>query len=339
MENIFATFADINLAERAVAALLDHGGTVDCISLISNTSNTDPVKAAQHGVTTTTGADAGHGALTGAGIGLGLGILGALASLIIPGFGIVIGGGALATAIGAAAATTAAGAISGGVAGYLRDQGVPEMAAHQYQEDLNAGRVLLSVGAPCGKLDLPSVEELLAKYGALNATRYGPPVQVQPVVAAQPSQTFQSPPVPAQPLQAFESAPVQAPPVPVPPVPAQPRAVRPVQFQAPPTQPMPVIPEQPVPVEQPVREQPAMQADEAQFEAHYRTHMDGTGVPFAEYLPAYRFGYALACKPALTWEELQPDVRGEWEMGHPDTWDQMQMCIRYGWESYKSHVA
>src|SRR5205085_9990716 len=84
--------------------------------------------SAKTGLSTTTPADAGVGAAKGAGIGLGVGVLAALASIFVPGFGLVAGGGALATAIAGAVGTTAAGAIAGGVHGYLKDQGVPEGA-------------------------------------------------------------------------------------------------------------------------------------------------------------------------------------------------------------------
>ncbi len=49
----------------------------------------------------------------------------------MPGVGLVVGGGALALAIGGALGTTAAGAVAGGMAGYLKDQGVSETDANE----------------------------------------------------------------------------------------------------------------------------------------------------------------------------------------------------------------
>lgn len=90
---------------------------------VSGQGSTD--MAAKHGISTTTPEDAGSGAVKGAGIGLGLGAVAAIASLLVPGIGLVTGAGALATALGGAALTAGAGAIAGGVTGYLKDQGVP----------------------------------------------------------------------------------------------------------------------------------------------------------------------------------------------------------------------
>ena len=126
----------------------------------------DPDFAAKGGLTTTTAADAEIGAVRGAGIGLGLGLLAGLAVIVVPGFGLVVGGGALAMALGAAAGTTAAGAIAGGVTGFLRDQGVPEQAAQRYQNTVELGGAMLAVRLPSGPMDSGTAEHLLAKYNA-----------------------------------------------------------------------------------------------------------------------------------------------------------------------------
>ncbi|HEY3998415.1 MAG TPA: hypothetical protein VGO93_06090 [Candidatus Xenobia bacterium] len=167
-DTLYGTFPNPMMAERAVGALLDHGASVQCISVLG-------IGSPSTGITTTTGGDAAAGAMKGAGIGLGVGALAAVACLIIPGFGLVIGGGALALALGAAAATTAAGAIAGGVAGYLIDQGVPDKVAVSYQEELAAGRSLLAVSIPCGELHRSDIELLLDKYGAANVSTHAQP--------------------------------------------------------------------------------------------------------------------------------------------------------------------
>jgi hypothetical protein len=121
-------------------------------------------KAAKEGLSTTTGGDAGIGAAKGAGWGLGIGTVAALASLFIPGIGLVIGGGALATAIGAAAATTGAGAIAGGVTGYLKDQGYEEHDGKRIEEVVKNGGALLGVSLPSGHVDFAKAWEIIDKY-------------------------------------------------------------------------------------------------------------------------------------------------------------------------------
>ena len=128
---------------------------------------------AKSGISTTTAGDAAAGAVKGAAIGLGAGALAAVASLMIPGFGFILGGGALATAIAGAAGATAAGAVAGGVYGYLKDQGVPEDVAMRYEEAYRAGGAVLSVTVPSNDLDRMTAESILAKYGAANVGTYG----------------------------------------------------------------------------------------------------------------------------------------------------------------------
>jgi hypothetical protein len=129
--------------------------------------------AAKQGISTTTPGDAAAGAAKGAGWGLGLGVLAGLASIFVPGFGLVVGGGALATAIAGMAATTAAGAIAGGVYGYLRDQGMPEHIATTYNWAYEHGHAILSVTVPSGDLGEMTAREILEKYGAENINTYG----------------------------------------------------------------------------------------------------------------------------------------------------------------------
>lgn len=218
-QTLYASFNDPALAEKAMGALLDHGGKADDMSLIateayrekfgrtySDNSDTSPTiapgsefaddpdtvydhavvdttprenrgdieAAAKQGISTTTPADAGAGALAGTGVGLGVGALAALASLFIPGVGLVVGGGALATAIGAAAATAGAGAIAGGVTGYLVDMGMPDTAVHGYEDTIKAGGAIIAVNVPSGGLDRSAAEDLLMKYGSRDVNSYTP---------------------------------------------------------------------------------------------------------------------------------------------------------------------
>ncbi|MBX3166488.1 MAG: hypothetical protein KF760_03710 [Candidatus Eremiobacteraeota bacterium] len=166
MMNLYAKFSDLQLAERAVGALLDHGVAKNDISLVGPADGTDHEQRAKNGVTITTGRDAAAGAAEGAGLGLAVGALAALASLLIPGFGLVIGGGALATAAAAAAGTSAAGAIAGGVAGFLHDQGMEASVAHGFAQTVESGGAIVEVSAPSGEVAIEAVHHLLSKYGA-----------------------------------------------------------------------------------------------------------------------------------------------------------------------------
>lgn len=251
---LYASFSDVELAERAAGALLDHGARAEDISFIVNRpadagytahaatlaereagapsatyarreaeyweepetvvptpsgeatalgsefrgeyvstgrADTGPESyrddrdskptvddmedSAKAGITTTTPADAAAGAIKGAGFGLGAGVLAAIASIFLPGIGIVAGGGALATAIAGAAGATAAGAVAGGVHGYLKDQGVPEQVAAQFDATHRAGGAVMALEFPSGDVDEIKARDLLTKYGASNIGAYPSP--------------------------------------------------------------------------------------------------------------------------------------------------------------------
>ncbi len=202
MSTLYASFVDATAAERAAAALLDHGARAEDLSILANTNHSvarnreDAAEAAiseqtaKSGITTTTLEDAGYGAAKGTMIGLGAGIAAALVALLVPGVGLVIGSGALATAVAGAAASAGAGAIAGGVAGYLKDQGVGEDLATTYSEAFGQGGAILAVNIPTGDLSGEEVEPYLVKYGATNVStvnhtrnlmQHGGELDVQPV--------------------------------------------------------------------------------------------------------------------------------------------------------------
>ena len=189
-ETLYASFPTPSLAEQAVGALLDHGVRAEDISLVSShargltetvayaeepdgDSDDDPVTAAKRSISTTTAGDAVSGAAQGAGIGLGVGAAAAIASLFVPGVGLITGAGALAAALSATAASAAAGAVTGGVVGYLKDQGVPDEAAARYHENLERGGSMISIQLPSGSVDRSAVELVLAKYQATDVGAYG----------------------------------------------------------------------------------------------------------------------------------------------------------------------
>ena len=175
--SLFVQFADASQAERALAALVDLGGdTKDMTAMFphgyqSVRGSRTEVEEAVAGVSVTTGADAAKGAEKGAVMGLGVGALAALASLAIPGFGLVTGGGALATALIGLAGSTAAGAMAGGVAGYLQDQGVPSRIALDAEAAVKNGSAVITIDVPTGSLGEFEVMETVSKYHAVSFGR------------------------------------------------------------------------------------------------------------------------------------------------------------------------
>jgi hypothetical protein len=98
-------------------------------------------------------------------VGAGVGIAAGLASLMVPGFGLIMAAGPLAWAIGGAAGATAAGAVAGGVYGGLRDLGIEESHASTYEERVRSGDVLLTAALPVSMTE-ERVLDVLAEHGA-----------------------------------------------------------------------------------------------------------------------------------------------------------------------------
>lgn len=175
MQNIYATFTTVEMMEKVGGALIDHGLKPEQISMVlsrsfaagedATKSHDATEKKVTAGITTTTPADAAAGSMTGAGIGFAAGTIAALAAVFLPGIGLVLGGGALAIAIGGVAGTTAAGAVAGGVTGYLKDQGVPAEYLEEYSRALEGGGGFVTITCDTDAAHMAEIEALLVKYG------------------------------------------------------------------------------------------------------------------------------------------------------------------------------
>ena len=172
VRRLWASFPDYDLAADAIAAFIDHGAPKDQIHLMAQnlpsiygtTKGSDALDHAEHGMTVTTPGDAKIGAEKGLGIGLGVGVLAGLAALAVPGFGLVIGGGALAIAAAGAAGAGAAGALAGAVTGYLKDQGADEYVVRYVTDWLHAGNVVINVNMDPETMTQSEAHALILKY-------------------------------------------------------------------------------------------------------------------------------------------------------------------------------
>jgi uncharacterized membrane protein len=78
-----------------------------------------------------------HTTSMGAAVGAGVGILAGLATIALPGVGLVL-------ALGPLIAGGVVGAVAGGLVGSLADMGVPALEARNYEEAVRRGGTLLS---------------------------------------------------------------------------------------------------------------------------------------------------------------------------------------------------
>lgn len=137
---IVGVFNDAAHAERALSGLQEAGLRPDQVSVVArNTTDT----AALAGHTNAEDEDSAAGAVTGGLLGGLAGFLIGISALVIPGIGPIVGSGIIvATIVGAGI-----GAGAGELVGALAEQGVPEGEARGYQEQVQGGRILLTVHA------------------------------------------------------------------------------------------------------------------------------------------------------------------------------------------------
>jgi hypothetical protein len=97
-------------------------------------------------------------------------------------------------------------------------------------------------------------------------------------------------------------------------------------------------------VEEPEETAVFMVEEEAVYDDDYRRHHGATFMnrgAYVEYMPAYRYGAYLGMHERYlgrNWTDLEPDVRREWEVRHPGTWEKFKDAIRYGWDRVRSRT-
>jgi hypothetical protein len=164
MNTLIGVFDNPRDAQRGIAMLRDSRYTFDDISLIS--------RAGEKQVAVSGGDDvpAREGATVGAVWG---GMVG-LASLLIPGVGPFVAGGALASVLTSAATGVVTGAVVGGVAAALiHIGGIPEAAAIEYESLVHAGKTLVAVKVQ--PEDMRHVRRMLMKADAEEIRAPGAP--------------------------------------------------------------------------------------------------------------------------------------------------------------------
>jgi len=156
---------------RPAPAHIQGTNITDSADSVTNANlNTDHLS--HLGVTTKSIADAAETAKKSALLGLGMGTIAALATLAVPGVGIVIGGGALAVGVAGLAASASSGSVSGGIVGYLKDQGIPAEAIEAYERAYKDGGAIIQVDLD-DEAHRPDIETLLRQTGAQNVHDYG----------------------------------------------------------------------------------------------------------------------------------------------------------------------
>jgi Heat induced stress protein YflT len=148
---VVGVFPELAQARDAIAELRRAGFSEDEIGFLTRADTLEPENEQGARIAS----DAAGGGIIG-------GTVGAVAALLIPGFGPAIAGGILIAMLGGAAI----GAAAGGIIGSLTELGVPEKEARFYQKELEAGYPIVTVKTATGH---DEAVEILRRNGAYDA--------------------------------------------------------------------------------------------------------------------------------------------------------------------------
>lgn len=78
---------------------------------------------------------------------------------------------------------------------------------------------------------------------------------------------------------------------------------------------------------------------EPEFERHYESKYPDSAYTYAQFAPAYRYGYNLANNEIYReydqWSDVEPDARRYWEERNPGTWEDFKDAVRHAWQAVK----
>lgn len=211
-EQVYGVFNNVPNAEHAIAALKDHGVRGNEVSVIRRSDGIglpQVERLADHAMTTTSADDVMAGAAKGGAAGLAIGVLAGAVALTVPGIGPILAAGPLWAAFGTVLTATAAGVISGGVVGFLVDQGLPAEAAQRYGDALNRGDILVAVRS--NAISNEDARMLFDKYGATDIEEHPTGEISDPVLTNDPPVMDRAVEASALPVQAGYAAPLATP--------------------------------------------------------------------------------------------------------------------------------
>jgi len=75
------------------------------------------------------------------------------------------------------------------------------------------------------------------------------------------------------------------------------------------------------------------------FNTFYTQHLQGSGLGYERFDPAFRYGYSLATREPFRsspWKAVEADARRIWEEKNPGTWAENKAIVKYAWERVRS---
>lgn len=368
-KTVVALFDDFEDVNESIRELIDRGYHRDDISIIANDADQRYSRYLYRGGVMEPPDESG--AAEGAGVGASIGalvggvggILAGIGALVIPVIGPVVAAGPLAVALSGLAGAGAgalAGGLTGGLIGALVDLGVPEETAGYYSEGVRRGGTLVAVRTENDRAD--DVRSILNRHGpvdlaerseAWQRTGWTGTDQTLYALSDEDDRAFR---------HHFESTPYArregyerfAP------------AYR-YGFQMGST---PGFSDRTWEEAESnlrthwenhrygawdefrgaihfgyARASERNERDFAAFEDHFRSRFNETpharGEDYAQFRPAYRFGWNMGTNPRYfeyEWPDIEEDLRQNWEDRYPGTWEEYQYAVREGWEMQRNRA-
>lgn len=333
-KTVVGLFYDTEHARMAVQDLVDMGIPRSDISLMSRTEGeakgivTDTGRAATTRETTETAA--GEGAAAGAGVGAALGGVGGLlvglGALAIPGVGPILAAGPLVAALTGAAVGAGVGAVVGALVG----MGIPQEEAEYYAEGVRRGGTLVAVNTPENMVN--DVTAVLRRHNPVDIKRqaqmwresgwkgYDPKAQPMSWDEVQRERsTYREYEMPSG-ERTMGTGGMHT---------GERTGTRRETMTSTSTR---------------TREQQAVRPwtdYETDFRRDFERRWRGTSATWETYAPVYHYGYDVASDPRYRdrdWDEIEPDVRRNWEREHRDTaWDDIKDAVREAWNRIRGY--
>lgn len=333
---VFGIYSNRSQAEAGVDRLIGAGFRKEDISVLMQDNTGTKDFAHQKDTKAPEGTTAG--VIAGGAIGGAFGLVVGLGALIVPGLGPLLAAGPVIGAL----TGIGSGGIVGGLIGALIGMGIPEYEAKRYEGHVKNGGILASVH--CDNREWVAKAKDILKHTGADDIASTTEAKADFASSDRPYSVTGSPRQSA-PLSGLSNAP----PAPLPPSGPPPTAAPPIR-NTPPPQPVRVVEEVPARPYS-VASGPARTvststvplADEADFRRHFESHAGTGGTDYADYAPAYRYGYEAAQNTRYLgrpFEEVEPELHAEYVKRHPGgaAWDRVRDSVRYGWAKVPNHA-
>jgi hypothetical protein len=306
MKTIVGMYDHLSDAHQTVQDLVDAGIDRAHISMIAGDREGRYATDLKHD--SDTGDTIAGGAATGAVVGGLGGLLVGLGALAIPGIGPVIAAGPIvATLVGAGV-----GAAVGGLVGALVAAGVPEEQAGYYAEGVRRGSSLVTVGVPEGRVD--EVMRLMERHHPIDIDERATSWRQEGWTG------FDADHAVSTPTADWNRSPYAD---------TSGTATKVGNGYSTATS--------------TGAGTNNLTEYEPFFRNHYQMHYANSGNTYAQYEPAYRYGYILAVEERPygdDWDAIEPEARRYWSQNYPDTpWEKFKDAVHYGWQQVKHAVA